>query len=153
MRLLLYFLPKSLCVDITEETNRYKKRTAHTRAKRIRTKLRKRHAATPGTVKEIGRRLRAEPAYQPHDILHVIGLRHLPSAVSICPSRTPRLSCWLTKRWMRRSGTPSLTRTPANFITTRHFLTFATLVDYKPDLIANIAAASSPTNIISIRYL
>ncbi|KAG3086668.1 hypothetical protein PI125_g18889 [Phytophthora idaei] len=74
MMLLFYFLPKSLWVSITKETNRYKNQTAHTRAKRIRSKQRKRSTATPETVKQIERRLRAEPAYQPHEILHVIGL-------------------------------------------------------------------------------
>ncbi|KAG3096154.1 hypothetical protein PI125_g16058 [Phytophthora idaei] len=74
MMLLFYFLPKSLWVSITKETNRYKKQTAHARAKRIRSKQRKRSTATPETVKQIERRLRAEPAYQLHEILHVIGL-------------------------------------------------------------------------------
>ncbi|KAG3141996.1 hypothetical protein PC128_g24886 [Phytophthora cactorum] len=74
MMLLFYFLPKSLWVSITKETNRYKKQTAHARAKRIRSKQRKRSTATPETAKQIERRLRAEHAYQPHEILHVIGL-------------------------------------------------------------------------------
>ncbi|KAG2886858.1 hypothetical protein PC115_g20553 [Phytophthora cactorum] len=51
MMLLFYFLPKSLWVSITKETNRYKKQTAHARAKRIRSKQRKRSIATPETVK------------------------------------------------------------------------------------------------------
>ncbi|RAW20602.1 hypothetical protein PC110_g22956, partial [Phytophthora cactorum] len=71
MMLLFYFLPKSLWVSITKETNSYKKQTAHARAKRIQSNQRKRSTET---VKQIERRLRAEPAYQPHEILHVIGL-------------------------------------------------------------------------------
>ncbi|POM69581.1 Hypothetical protein PHPALM_14131, partial [Phytophthora palmivora] len=74
MLLLFYFLPKSLWVSITKETNRYKKQTANARAKRIRSLQRKRGTATPETIKQIERRLRAEPAYQPHEVLHVIGL-------------------------------------------------------------------------------
>ncbi|ETP11350.1 hypothetical protein F441_13130 [Phytophthora nicotianae CJ01A1] len=45
MMLLFYFLPKSLWVSITKETNRYQKQTANARAKRIRSLQRMRGAA------------------------------------------------------------------------------------------------------------
>ncbi|GMF37917.1 unnamed protein product [Phytophthora fragariaefolia] len=69
-----YFVPKSLWVSITKETNRYKKQTLRARAHRVREKQRKRQTASLKTVKQIERRLRAEPLYEAHELLHVIGL-------------------------------------------------------------------------------
>ncbi|OWY98377.1 hypothetical protein PHMEG_00030875 [Phytophthora megakarya] len=74
LQLLFYFVPKSLWVRITKETNRYKKQTAHTRAKRIRAKQLKRGVPSPERMKQIERRLLAEPKYAVHEILHVMGL-------------------------------------------------------------------------------
>ncbi|GMF28511.1 unnamed protein product [Phytophthora fragariaefolia] len=72
--LFFYFVPKSLWVSITKETNRYKKQTLRARAHRVREKQRKRQTASVETVKQIERRLRAEPLYEAHELLHVIGL-------------------------------------------------------------------------------
>ncbi|KAG3067479.1 hypothetical protein PI125_g23631 [Phytophthora idaei] len=72
--MLFYYLPKSLWVRITEETNRYKRQTVNARAKRIRARQRERHVGTPETVKQIERRLRGEPRYEVQEVMHVVGL-------------------------------------------------------------------------------
>lgn len=74
MLLLYYFVPKSLWIRVANETNRYKNQTVHTKAKRIKPNQQKRGVPTPESLKQIIRRLRAEPMYEAHEILHVIGL-------------------------------------------------------------------------------
>ncbi|KAG2782070.1 hypothetical protein PC129_g23185 [Phytophthora cactorum] len=61
LSLLFYFLPKSLWVCITEETNRYRKQNIDRRAKRMRAnQLRSHRTITPDTLHQIRRRLRTE---------------------------------------------------------------------------------------------
>ncbi|KAG3075794.1 hypothetical protein PI125_g21673 [Phytophthora idaei] len=73
--MLFYYLPKSLWVRITEQTNRYKRQTVNARAKRIRARQRQRHVGTPETVKQIERRLRGEPRYEVQEVMHVLDYR------------------------------------------------------------------------------
>ncbi|GMF18855.1 unnamed protein product [Phytophthora fragariaefolia] len=66
-----YFLPKSMWVTINVETNRYAIQEVDRRARIIQTKQ---GGHRQESLKQIRRRLKAKPAYQTHEILHVIGL-------------------------------------------------------------------------------
>jgi hypothetical protein len=68
---LFYFMPKSLWVLICAETNRYNLQQINRCAVAMQAKQ---VASRHETVPQICRRLKAKPAYENHEILHVIGL-------------------------------------------------------------------------------
>ncbi|ETO67842.1 hypothetical protein F444_15272, partial [Phytophthora nicotianae P1976] len=69
-----FFAPKSMWINICEETNRYCAQQILPRAERIRAMQTGRRGTPTETVKQIRRRLRMKPAYATHELLHVIGL-------------------------------------------------------------------------------
>ncbi|ETO80187.1 hypothetical protein F444_05230 [Phytophthora nicotianae P1976] len=75
-----YFMPKSLWNMIGAETNRYSLQQVDKRARRIFS----RQADRRETFVQICRRLRAPPAYQTNEILHVIGFL---VARMLCPQK------------------------------------------------------------------
>eukprot|EP00644_Phytophthora_capsici_P011244 jgi/Phyca11/62148/gw1.18.263.1 len=86
-----YFMPKSLWVMIGVETNRYSLQQVNQRAQRILSRQVDRRHENRETLAQIRRRLRASPAYQTHEILHVIGLL---VARMICPQK-----CRFSAHW------------------------------------------------------
>ena len=73
--LMFYFLPKRLWIRITRETNRFKRQTIDQKALRDRARQTLSTRQRPlRTLREIRRRLRAEPDYSPREILCVMGL-------------------------------------------------------------------------------
>ncbi|ETO84014.1 hypothetical protein F444_02044 [Phytophthora nicotianae P1976] len=71
--LLLFFMPKKLWTYITRETNRYKYTKLDEKAKLERARL-VREGQGGQSLRDIRRRLRAEPDYSPREILQVMGL-------------------------------------------------------------------------------
>ncbi|KAG6963836.1 hypothetical protein JG687_00006330 [Phytophthora cactorum] len=70
---LLYFMPKKLWTYITRETNRYKNTKVDEKARVERARL-VREGQGGQSLRDIRRRLRAEPDYSPREILQVMGL-------------------------------------------------------------------------------
>lgn len=92
LALFLYFLPKTLWVQITDETNRYRRQHIEARASRMRAnQVRSQRPSTPETLAQLRRRLRAEKPYDPSEILHVIGLL---VAHALCPHKRRFSSHW-----------------------------------------------------------
>ncbi|KAK1941559.1 PiggyBac transposable element-derived protein 3 [Phytophthora citrophthora] len=85
---LLYFVPNTLWVSITNETNRYCLQQVDKRAEKMAARQRGRHCET---VAQIVRRLRATQAYGAHEILHVAGLL---VARMMCPQRRRFAAHW-----------------------------------------------------------
>ncbi|KAG6580264.1 uncharacterized protein IUM83_19308 [Phytophthora cinnamomi] len=85
---LFYFVPKSLWVSITTETNRYSLQQMNKRAEKMaaRQSGRQRETAT-----QIARRLRATQAYGAHEIPHVVGLL---VARMLCPQKRCFAAHW-----------------------------------------------------------
>ncbi|KAG6614186.1 uncharacterized protein IUM83_09911 [Phytophthora cinnamomi] len=85
---LFYFVPKSLWVSITTETNRYSLQQMNKRAEKMaaRQSGRQRETAT-----QIARRLTATQAYGAHEILHVVGLL---VARMLCPQKRRFAAHW-----------------------------------------------------------
>ncbi|KAL4160567.1 hypothetical protein PRNP1_001134 [Phytophthora ramorum] len=85
---LFYFMPKSLWVMIATETNRYGLQQVQKRAGDM-------YAGQSGnrreTVKQIARRLKAQPSYGTHEILHVVGLL---IARMLCPQKRSFSAHW-----------------------------------------------------------
>ncbi|OWZ06077.1 hypothetical protein PHMEG_00021722 [Phytophthora megakarya] len=81
---LFYFMPKSLWVSITAETNRYGLQNVDRRARVIQAKQAKQGECRQESLKTIRRRLKATQEYQPHEILHVVGLL---VARMLCPQK------------------------------------------------------------------
>jgi Transposase IS4 len=101
----LYFVPKTLWVRIADETNRYKRQTDEARAVKIRRNqmTNRNRTSTPETVKQIRRRLQAEAPYEPHEIIHVLGLL---VAHMLCPRKGRFSSHWsMTEDGAMPSGT------------------------------------------------
>uniref|UniRef100_H3H558 PiggyBac transposable element-derived protein domain-containing protein n=1 Tax=Phytophthora ramorum TaxID=164328 RepID=H3H558_PHYRM len=67
----LYFMPKSLRVAITEQTNKYAVQQVDRRAEEQHVKQREGRCET---VQQIRRRLKSKKGYDTHEILHVVGL-------------------------------------------------------------------------------
>eukprot|EP00644_Phytophthora_capsici_P018111 jgi/Phyca11/114189/e_gw1.25.495.1 len=70
--LMFYFLPKSLWLRITRETNRVKRQTVDQRARFERSRAPRTEKMQ--TLRELRRRIRREDEYTPREILCVIGL-------------------------------------------------------------------------------
>ncbi|KAL3656217.1 hypothetical protein V7S43_019113 [Phytophthora oleae] len=86
-----YFLPKSLWVTINTETNRYSLQQVDRRAQGILARQVDRPRENRETLVQIRRRLKASPAYQTHEILHVIGLL---IARMLCPQKRRFSAHW-----------------------------------------------------------
>ncbi|EGZ18524.1 hypothetical protein PHYSODRAFT_499128 [Phytophthora sojae] len=87
-----YFMPKSLRVTITEETNEYNKQQLDQRAEAILAKQGIRVSGRPRkTLAQIRRRLKSSPLYETHKILHVVGLL---IARMRCPQRRRFADHW-----------------------------------------------------------
>ncbi|KAG6598177.1 uncharacterized protein IUM83_09411 [Phytophthora cinnamomi] len=84
----LFFMPKSLWVHINIETNRYSLQQVDRRAAAIQ---RKQVSSRRETIAQIRRRLRAKPAYQTQEILHVVGLL---VARLLCPQKRRFSAHW-----------------------------------------------------------
>ncbi|OWY94569.1 LOW QUALITY PROTEIN: hypothetical protein PHMEG_00035659, partial [Phytophthora megakarya] len=80
-----YFMPKSLWVNINHETNLYGLQQVDRRAQAIQARQAKKADRRMDTLKNIRRRLKAKAAYQPHEILHVVGLL---VARMLCPQKS-----------------------------------------------------------------
>jgi hypothetical protein len=100
----LYFVPKSLWIRIAHETNRYKKQTDGARAVRLRRNQMSRKRPVPAeNVKQIKRRLQAEPPYEAHEIVRVFGLL---VAHMLCPRKGRFSNHWsMTEDGAMPSGT------------------------------------------------
>ncbi|OWZ05300.1 hypothetical protein PHMEG_00022633 [Phytophthora megakarya] len=85
---LFYFVPKSLWVSITTETNRYYLQQLDKRAEKMAARQSGRQRET---AVQIARRLRATQAYGAHEILHVVGLL---VARMLCPQKRRFAAHW-----------------------------------------------------------
>ncbi|KAL3657189.1 hypothetical protein V7S43_019102 [Phytophthora oleae] len=79
-----YFMLKSMWVMINQETNVYSLQQVDRRAQAIQSRQAKQADRRQETLKNIRRRLRAKPAYQTHEVLHVVGLL---VARMLCPQK------------------------------------------------------------------
>ncbi|KAE8897493.1 hypothetical protein PF003_g18412 [Phytophthora fragariae] len=84
----LYFMPKSLWVAITDQTNRYSIQQVDRRAEVQHAKQRE---GQRETVQQIRRRLKSKKRYDTHEILHVVGLL---VARMLCPQQRRFAAHW-----------------------------------------------------------
>uniref|UniRef100_H3H636 PiggyBac transposable element-derived protein domain-containing protein n=1 Tax=Phytophthora ramorum TaxID=164328 RepID=H3H636_PHYRM len=84
----LYFMPKSLRVAITEQTNRYAVQQVDRRAEEQHAKQRE---GRRETVQQIRRRLKSKKGYDTHEILHEVGLL---VARMLCPQQRRFAAHW-----------------------------------------------------------
>uniref|UniRef100_H3H4M7 PiggyBac transposable element-derived protein domain-containing protein n=1 Tax=Phytophthora ramorum TaxID=164328 RepID=H3H4M7_PHYRM len=84
----LYFMPKSLWVAITEQTNRYAVQQVDRRAEEQHAKQRE---GRRETVQQIRRRLKSKKGYDTYEILHEVGLL---VARMLCPQQRRFAAHW-----------------------------------------------------------
>nr|CAI72335.1 hypothetical protein PI49.0430 [Phytophthora infestans] len=85
---LFYYLPKSLWVRITEETNRYCQQNIARRAQAI---LAQHGSRQKETLAQVRRRLKVNAGYPTHEVKHVIGLL---IARMLCPQKRSFTAHW-----------------------------------------------------------
>ncbi|KAG6623498.1 uncharacterized protein IUM83_01970 [Phytophthora cinnamomi] len=85
---LLYFMPKSLWVAITTETNRYAVQQVDRRAQALHAKQREGRCEM---LQQIRRRIKSKKEYETHEILYVVGLL---VARMLCPQKRQFSTHW-----------------------------------------------------------
>ncbi|POM71389.1 Hypothetical protein PHPALM_12054 [Phytophthora palmivora] len=96
-RPIFHFLPKSLRVEIAEESNKYRSQCNHSMAmdqyKRIQLAQQKDHSISGPTLESIEERLHRHRPFQPHEFVYFIGL-HVTRALS--PMRDGIAKHWVS---------------------------------------------------------